>query len=438
MTDTVMTASLIAAIRHARRQHAVGRLRSATGLLTAELPAAIGDLCVVHSPGERVEAEVVGFQGPLAQMLPFHHCRGLRSGARVRCLSRGCQVPRGAALLGRVLDGLGRPVDGGPALVTSMCSPHRRPPLALQRPRVTEPLVTRQRAIDCLVTLGVGQRVGIFAGSGVGKSTLLGEIAKGAEADCCVMALVGERGREVLPFIEDCLGEEGRRRSVTIVATADETPLMRIRATETAVSIAESFRDEGRRVLLMIDSLTRFATAQREIGLMLGEPPSMRGYPPSVFQRLAALLERLGNNAMGSITALLTVLVDSEEEMDDPIADAVRSIVDGHLVLDRDLAEAGHYPAIRIASSLSRVFPDIVDPSHQLAARKIRAAMAEYHSAEDLIRVGAYQPGSSQQVDLAVALRPLIRQLLTQQPGEFSPWSETRRRLQEVANRWPF
>lgn len=438
MTDSLGIAELNTAIMATPRCQTVGRLQSATGLLTAELPAAIGDLCVVDANHGKILAEVVGFEGRFTQMMPFKSCAGLRAGASVVCLSRQCHIPGGVELLGRVVDGLGQPIDSGEPLVERRsCVLNRVPPPVLLRPRVTEPMPTRQRAIDALTTIGIGQRVGIFAGSGVGKSTLLGEIAKGAEIDCCVIALIGERGREVRPFLEDCLGEQGIQRSVTVVATSDETPLMRVRATESAIAIAESLREEGKRVLLMLDSLTRFATAQREIGLLLGEPPSMRGYTPSVFQKLASMLERLGNSQQGSITALLTVLVDSDE-MDDPIGDAVRSIVDGHLVLDRKLAEQGHYPAIRIGSSLSRVFPDVTDAAHQQAARKIRAAMAVYEATEDLIRVGAYQPGTSKEVDQAIAMKPVINQFLQQQPSEFSDWSETKQQLLQLAAYWEF
>ena len=436
MNNSLVTPEMRAAIQATPVLHSIGRLHSATGLLTAELPAAIGDICKIESNRSQLIAEVVGFQGSLAQMMPFHTSHGMRAGALVTCLARTLRIPTGDQLLGRVVDGLGNPMDGGEPLHAD--SPFERSPApkALQRPRICEPLPTRQRAIDALNTVGVGQRVGIFAGSGVGKSTLLGEIAKGAEADCCVIALVGERGREVRPFLEDCLGPQGLARSVAVVATSDETPLMRVRAAETAIAMAEAFRKQGRRVLLMLDSLTRFATAQREIGLLLGEPPSMRGYTPSVFQQLASLLERLGNDEAGSITALLTVLVDGDE-LDDPIADAVRSIVDGHIVLDRKLAEAGHYPAIRIASSLSRVFPDVTTPEHQQAARRIRAALAAYASVEDLIRVGAYHPGASAETDAAIRLRPAINRLLQQQPGEYSDWNTTEAAVLKIAEFCP-
>lgn len=434
---TFLDPKMLDAVRSSASAHATGRLRSATGLLTAEMPAAIGDLCHVATDRGPLLAEVIGFQGPYAQMMPFHTCHGLRAGAVVTCLARGLQIPTGNQLLGRVLDGMGNPVDGGPPLQKNTRFERTAAPSALRRPRITEPLATRQRVIDGLNAVGVGQRVGIFAGSGVGKSTLLGEIARGAEADCCVIGLIGERGREVRPFIEDSLGEAGLRHSVAIVATSDETPLMRVRAAETAVAMAENLRAQGRRVLLMLDSLTRFATAQRELGLLLGEPPSMRGYTPSVFQQLASLLERLGNNEQGSITGLLTVLVDGDE-MEDPIADAVRSIVDGHLVLDRKLAEAGHFPAVRVSSSLSRVFPEITRPEHQHAARRVRAALAAYAEVEDLIRVGAYVPGNSEKTDRAIALRPIIERFLRQTPGEYSSWQETEHLLLEVGAKFPF
>lgn len=435
--STFLNPDILNAVRVMPPMQATGRLRSATGLLTVEMPAAIGDLCHVATDRGPLLAEVIGFQGPYAQMMPFHTCHGLRAGAVVTCLSRSLQIPTGQQLLGRVVDGMGNPVDGGAPLQKNTTFQQTAAPSALRRPRITQPLPTRQRVIDGMNTIGVGQRVGIFAGSGVGKSTLLGEIARGAEADCCVIALIGERGREVRPFIEDCLGEEGLRHSVAVVATSDETPLMRVRAAETAVAMAEHLRDQGRNVLLMLDSLTRFATAQRELGLLLGEPPSMRGYTPSVFQQLASLLERLGNNEHGSITGLLTVLVDGDD-MDDPIADAVRSIVDGHLVFDRKLAEAGHYPAIRVPASLSRVFPEITTPEHQQAARRVRAAMAAFEEVEDLLRVGAYVSGNSEKSDRAVQLRPVIDTYLRQRPGEYSSWQESQQLLLEVGAKFPF
>jgi flagellum-specific ATP synthase len=307
----------------------------------------------------------------------------------------------------------------------------------MERARVRQPFITGQRAIDGLLTLGQGQRMGIFAGSGVGKSTLLGEIAKGCEADINVIALIGERGREVRPFLDDCLGPEGMKKSVVVLATCDQTPLMRVRASQTATAIADHFRANGQNVLLMMDSLTRLAMAQRELGLALGEPPSARGYTPSVFQVLANTVERLGNAAQGSITGILTVLVDGGD-MDEPISDAVRSLIDGHIVLDRRLAERGQYPAVSISQSLSRLSNDVTEEAQQKAARKIREILGTYAEAEDLIRIGAYAKGTSQAVDKAIELRPALLSFLKQNINERTDFEETKNRMQAMANAWPF
>ncbi|MBY0395507.1 MAG: FliI/YscN family ATPase, partial [Thermoleophilia bacterium] len=324
-----------------------GRLRSVTGLMTCAIPAAVGDHCaILPRDGDPILAEVIGFENDLAYMVPFDHADNLQPGMPVLRKGRGLMIPMGANLLGRVIDGLGRPIDNKGPLLDCPLQPVNRPaPPALERQRIKAPFVTGIRAIDSVLTCGGGQRVGIFAGSGVGKSTLLGEIAKGSQADVNVIALIGERGREVAPFLEDVLGPEGMARSVVIVATCEQTPLMRVRAAQAAIAVADHFRGTGQNVLFVIDSLTRLAMAQRELGLLLGEPPSSRGYTPSVFQMLANTVERLGNAAVGSITALLTVLVDGGD-MDEPIADCVRSLVDGHIVLDRKIAERGFYPAI--------------------------------------------------------------------------------------------
>lgn len=417
----------------------VGKLRSAKNMLTASLPAAVGDLCQIGLPnGQPQLAEVIGFDRGVAQILPFETIEGLHADALVVALNRPRTVPVGEGLLGRVIDGLGRPIDGGgPLRVRRHIVPGHRPPPALGRRRITQPFVTRQRAIDCLLTLGQGQRVGLFAGSGVGKSTLLGEIAKGSHADLNVIALIGERGREVGPFLEDSLGNIGRDRSITIVATADQTPLMRVRAAETAVAIASEFREQGANVLFMLDSTTRIAYAQREIGQQLGEPPSSRGYTPSVFQLLARLLELLGNSDRGSITSILTVLVDGDD-LDEPISDAVRSIVDGHIVLDRHLAEKAHYPSIHIGRSISRVFRDVTSPTHQQAATKLRTLLATYEEVAELVRVGAYEKGSSAQVDTAIRLMPAMNTLLRQQAGDHTSFEDTQRAMNQIAAAWPF
>jgi flagellum-specific ATP synthase len=347
-------------------------------------------------------------------------------------------VPAGRGLLGRVLDGLGRPLDGkGELMGCTWQSLHHSAPLAMERARIREPFVTGQRPVDSLLTCGRGQRIGIFAGSGVGKSTLLGEIAKGAVSDINVIALIGERGREVTPFLEDCLGPEGMKRSVVIVATCEQSPLMRVRAAQAAITMADWFRDQGLNVLFMLDSLTRLAMAQREMGLALGEPPSARGYTPSCFQLLASTVERLGNAARGSITGLLTVLVDGDD-LDEPISDAVRSLVDGHIVLDRALAERGHYPAINIGRSISRIANEVTDGEQQRAARKLRAILATYAEAEDLIRIGAYARGSSPQIDRAVELLPAVGAFLRQEVGQHSTFAQTRETMLRLAAAWQF
>jgi flagellum-specific ATP synthase len=314
---------------------------------------------------------------------------------------------------------------------------NRPAPPALERQRIRQPFVTGIRAIDSVLTCGRGQRVGIFAGSGVGKSTLLGEIAKGSQADVNVIALIGERGREVAPFLEDCLGPDGMERSVVIVATCEQTPLMRVRASQAAIAIADYFRDSGANVLFMIDSLTRLAMAQRELGLLLGEPPSARGYTPSCFQLLANTVERLGNAAVGGITALLTVLVDGGD-LDEPISDSVRSLVDGHIVLDRKIAERGFYPAIDVSQSISRVATDVVTREHALAARKFRHVLATHAEVQDLIRIGAYVRGSSPMVDRAIELMPRVEKFLKQDVGERSTFEQTRQGLLQIAAAWPY
>ena len=356
----------------------------------------------------------------------------------VTARGRRLSIPVGPGVLGRVMDGLGRPIDGRGPLVGCAVRPVRQDvPAPMDRARIRTPFVTGQRTIDGLLTCGVGQRVGIFAGSGVGKSTLLGEIAKHSSAAMNVIALIGERGREVRTFLEDSLGKEGLARSAVVVATSDQSPLLRVRAAQAAITMAEYYRERGVDVLLLLDSLTRLAMAQRELGLALGEPPSGRGYTPSVFQLLAATLERLGAGAHGSITGMLTVLVDGGD-LDEPVSDAVRAIVDGHIVLDRRLAERGHYPAINISQSVSRVAAEVTDANHQNAARKFRAIQATYAEVEDLIRIGAYVRGSNPQVDRAIELRQPLDYFLKQLSGEQTPFAEMRTALERIASAWPY
>ena len=416
-----------------------GRLRSVTGLMTSAIPAAVGDHCyIVPRKGEPVLAEVIGFEKDLAYMVPFDAIEDLRPGMPVLRKGKGGTIPIGPNMLGRVIDGLGRPVDGkGPITGCRPIALNRPAPAAMERARIRDPFVTGVRSIDATLTCGRGQRIGIFAGSGVGKSTLLGEIAKGSQSDVNVIALIGERGREVAPFLEDVLGEEGMARSIVVVATCEQTPLMRVRAAQAAIAIADHYREAGQNVLFVIDSLTRLAMAQRELGLLLGEPPSSRGYTPSVFATLANTVERLGNSSVGGITALLTVLVDGGD-MDESIADYVRGLVDGHIVLDRKLAERGFYPAIDVARSISRVATDVVDKPHAQAARKLRAIMATYAEVQDLIRIGAYVRGSNAQVDKAIELMPRLEKFLKQDVGERSNYEQTRQALFQLANEWRF
>ncbi len=417
-----------------------GRLRSATGLLlTGTVPAALGDQCVIVLDDERsVLAEVIGFADGLAYLVPYEHADDIQPGMPVARLGHGLLAPVGDRLLGRVLDGLGRPLDGaGPIPSGERRLVRHDPPAAMDRARIRLPFVTGQRALDGMLTLGRGQRVGIFSGSGVGKSTLLGEIAKGSDADVNVIALIGERGREVRPFLDDCLGPSGLAKSVVVVATCEQPPLLRVRAAQVAVTMADYYRSQGAHVLLLLDSLTRMAMAQRELGLALGEPPSARGYTPSVFQLLATTLERLGNGAQGSITGIATVLVEGDD-LDEPISDTTRSLVDGHIVLDRKLAERGRYPAVNISQSISRVAHDVTDAAHQASARKLRAILATYAEAEDLIRIGAYAKGSSPQVDRAVDLMPAVEAFLRQNTGERSTFPDTKNALHLIANAWPF
>lgn len=414
-----------------------GTLRSVGGLLTASLDASVGELCRIgRSSDAFVDGEVIGLDRGVAQIMPFQRATGLQLDAPVVGTGRRLRVPLGRALLGRVIDGLGRPMDDvGPLIIDRWGSVRQRTPDPLERPRIREAFVTGQRAIDGLTTCGRGQRVALLAGSGVGKSTLLGEIAKGAQSDVNVIALIGERGREVRPFLEDSLGEAGLQQSVVVVATADEAPLMRVRATQTAITIADHFRQQGANVLLLMDSLTRVAMAQREIGLLVGEPPNARGYTASVFQLLSSILEMLGQTADGAITGILTVLVDGDD-MDDPIADAVRAIVDGHIVLNRRLAEKGHFPAIDVSASLSRVFRDVTPPSHQASALALRQILATHDEVEDLVRIGAYQSGSSPQVDRALALVPAVHAFLQQQPDTFTGWDDTQNAMAQLASSW--
>lgn len=395
----------------------------------------LGELCYIKSRFPNVEpipAEVVGFREGLVLLMPIGEMQGIGPGCEVVSAQKTLQVKVGMELLGRVLDGLGNPMDGkGPILSKTEYPLHAEPPDPLQRPRIKDSLYVGVRAIDGLITLGSGQRIGIMAGSGVGKSTLLSMIARNTEADISVISLVGERGREVRDFIERDLGEEGLKRSVVVVATSDKPALVRIKGAMTATAIAEYFRDQGRRVVLMMDSVTRFAMAQREVGLTIGEPPATRGYTPSVFALLPRLLERAGTSARGSITGIYTVLVDGDD-MNEPIADAVRSILDGHIVLSRSIAAQNHFPAIDVLASVSRVMTDVVTKEHREAAQHMRALMAVYKEAEDLIHIGAYVKGSSKRIDEAIEKIDAINEFLCQGVFEVTGFEDMKKLLESI------
>jgi flagellum-specific ATP synthase len=387
----------------------------------------IGELCSIYPAQSQIpiQAEVVGIRENKVLLMPLGEVRSIGPGCDVVASGKPMTVKAGSQLLGRVLDGLGHPIDGKPLpLGLEEVPAHANPPNPLSRPRIHSPLSVGVRTIDGLLTMGKGQRVGIFAGSGVGKSTLLGMISRNTNADVNVIALIGERGREVLDFLEQNLGEEGLKKSVVIVATSDQPALIRIKGALTATSIAEYFRDQGKDVLLVMDSVTRFAMAQREIGLAIGEPPTTKGYTPSVFAMLPQLLERAGTGPKGSISAIYTVLVDGDD-MNEPIADAVRGILDGHIVLNRNIAGKGVFPAIDVLHSASRVMTEITTDDHQHAARVFKQLLASYNEAEDLINIGAYKKGSNREIDTAIRLKPIMDNFLRQGIFENSQLDET-------------
>ncbi|HMO13587.1 MAG TPA: FliI/YscN family ATPase [Pirellulaceae bacterium] len=414
-----------------------GRIQSVNGAITATLNGAIGELCQIKSRTGRLSlAEVIGFDGNLSQIMPFATNETLQRDDEVIGLGTSMRVPVGDGVLGRVINALGEPIDDLGPLATPLREPFNGdPPPTLGRQDITVPFITGQAAIDGLLTLGLGQRVGLFAGSGVGKSTLLGQIARHASADLNVVVLVGERGREVTPFVQQALGPQGLSRSVVIVATANESPLARVRSAETGMAIAGWFRRQGKNVLLMLDSLTRFAMAQRDLGLMLGEPPTARGYTPSVFQKMAVLLERMGNADRGSVTGILTILVEGDD-LNDPIADSARSILDGHIVLSRKLANAGHFPSIDILASNSRLFIELADAVHQRDAVAVRQILTQYDEVVDLLQIGAYQRGVAERTDKAVDLYPAVCKFLQQELGVPQPFALTKEKLRELAGRW--
>jgi len=419
LTKQVTTPPVVAAGKLVR---GIGLTLEAVG---CQLP--VGSQCLVQTVEGEIEAEVVGFGDDITYLMPTEAVRGIVPGSRVMPLNRQSGLPVGMGLLGRVVDGNGQPLDGLGEIDAEARAPTTRPPMnpLIRRP-INAPMDVGVRAINALNTVGVGQRMGLFAGSGVGKSVLLGMMTRGCEADVVVVGLVGERGREVKEFIHDILTEEERQRAVVVAAPADTSPLMRLKGCETAVTIAEYFRDKGMKVLLLIDSLTRYAMAQREIALAVGEPPATKGYPPSVFARLPALVERAGNGSerQGSITAFYTVLTEGDD-LQDPIADAARAILDGHVVLSRTLADSGHYPAIDIETSISRVMPMVVSEEHQLMARRIRQVYSNYKQNQDLISIGAYAKGSDPRIDLAIRAEPAINALLQQGMKQAIPYDES-------------
>ncbi len=396
----------------------------------------VGELCEIEGHDSSVLlAETVGFSGVKTLLMPLGDMAGIEPGARVTACGSPLEIPVGPAVLGRVLGGLGQPIDGkGPVIADERYSVQALPPEPLERKPITEPLHVGVRCIDGPLTCGRGQRLGIFAGSGVGKSMLLGMMARNTSADVSVVALVGERGREVREFIERELGPGGLRRSCVVCATSDQPPLVRMKAAFVATTIAEYFRDQGCDVLFMMDSVTRFAMAQREVGLAAGEPPATRGYTPSVFATLPRLLERTGASARGTITAFYTVLVDGDD-LNEPISDAIRGTLDGHIVLSREIASLGQYPPVDVLASVSRAMPHVTSAEHQRAAQVLRAVSATYRDSQDLINIGAYVPGSNPRIDFAISAMDDVRAYLKQGLHERSSFEEAQSRLLEISSR---
>jgi flagellum-specific ATP synthase len=424
-------------VREAELQEYSGNVNQIIGLtIESNGPSAkIGDICsILTLEGEKsIPAEVVGFRGNKILLMPYGGLAGVGPGSRIVSSRSQLKVSVGMELQGRILDGLGRFIDKKDAFTPrETYNIENPPPDPLSRKRISEVLPLGIKAIDALLTCGRGQRIGIFAGSGVGKSTMLGMIARYARADINVITLVGERGREVNEFIEKDLQEEGLKRSVVVVATSDQPAIVRVKSAMIGTAIAEYFRDQGLNVLLLMDSLTRYAMAQREIGMAIGEPPVSRGYTPSVFAQLPRLLERSGNSDRGSITGLYTVLVDGDD-MNEPVADTVRGILDGHIVLSRSLANRNHYPAIDVLASVSRLMPDIASDRHMDCAGFVKSRMATYRDAQDLISIGAYKQGSNPEIDEAIRIMPKINQLLTQPVKESIGFEETIGMLESIA-----
>ncbi len=405
-----------------------GRVTQVLGLTIQAigLDCQIGEVCEINtSDSEPIMAEVVGFQEERVLLMPLGDMQGIQPGSAVYPASKAFRAPVGMPLLGRVLDGLGQPIDSGPSLESvENAATNSSPPPPLSRPPISEPLVTGVRVIDGMLTCGKGQRMGIFAGSGVGKSTLMGTIARSSRSDVSVIALVGERGREVREFLERDLGEDGLARSVVVVSTSDQPALVRLKAAFVAMTIAEHFRDSGMDVTFLMDSVTRFAMAQREVGLAIGEPPASKGYTPSVFALLPRLLERAGASAKGTITGFFTVLVEGDD-FNEPICDATRGILDGHIILSRTLASRNHYPAIDVLNSVSRVMPAVTSREHVQLAARARKHLATYEKARDLVNIGAYVSGSDTEIDESLRVLPALNSFLQQDTKDVTPFENT-------------
>ncbi len=414
-----------------------GRVASVTGMTVeaAGLPLPVGSVCEICAPGRGVMAEVIGFRGSVTLLMALSEPRGLAKGQPVRSITDSRKIAVGPGMLGRVFDGMGSACDGGPAITFETRYPlDRSAPKAVGRSLIDTPLSVGIRSINALITPGRGGRLGVFAGTGVGKSVLLGMMSRHTSADVAVIALVGERGREVGDFISKELGKDGLKRSVVVASTSDQSPLLRVRAGLVATTIAEYFRDRGADVLLMMDSVTRLAMAGRQIGLAAGEPPATKGYPPSVFAMLPKLLERSGRTDRGSITGLYTVLVEGDDT-NDPIADAVRGILDGHVWLSRRIASRGQYPAVSVLESISRLMPDVVDADQMEAAQKIRRMLSTWDEIEDLVNIGAYAPGSNPDFDLVIEMRPAVEEFLRQEMREEVDFESSRSELMDLSKR---
>ncbi len=413
----------------------VGQIHGISGLTleAAELPLPVGSLCRISSFGGRESlAEVIGFRQDHTLLMPLSPLAGVARGDRIENIASAPRIPCSQDLLGRVLNGFGQPVDHGRAIAFSESRRIDEPSVApLQRQNIHEPISTSLRAIDGLLTCGLGQRMGIFSGPGVGKSTLLSSIARNTSADVCVVALIGERGREVQEFLSKSLGPDGMARCVLVVSTGDDPPLLRVRAAKVAATISEYFRDKGKHVLLLMDSLTRLCQAQRQIGLAAGEPPVTKGLPPSVFSLLPEILERAGKTAVGSITGFYTVLVEGDD-FNEPIPDAVKGITDGHIWLNRNLATRGHFPAIDVLQSISRVRGDVVDQEQVRAAIRVLSLLSVYQTIEDIVNIGAYVPGANSEYDLAVQSRPKILNFLQQAPADACTLEQSRKQLLDL------